>query len=83
MIPGSYFEKKQPKMMFKKSGDHSLHFTPGPQSVFYTDHLNLSAIYSFDSISVQAEPTSELVNIVFFCQTVFLCANICLNTCIS
>ena len=43
--------------MFKKSAVRSLHFTPGPQSVFYTDHLNLWDIYSFDSISVQEEPT--------------------------
>ena len=41
MIPGSHLEKKQPKIMFKKSAVCSLHFTPGPQSVFYTDHLNL------------------------------------------
>ena len=52
--------------MFKKSAVRSLHFTPGPQSVFYTDHLNLCAVYSFDSISVQAEPTFVFILIVFY-----------------
>ena len=78
--------------MFKKSAVRSLRFTLGPQSVFYTDHLNLWDIYSFDSISVQAEPTFVFFLIglnfwtsqpVSFGQTAFLCANICLNTCIS
>ena len=41
MIPGSHLEMKQHKVMVKKSAVRSLHFTPDPQSVFYTDHLNL------------------------------------------